>query len=196
MLRRLFSFASGAVFGSALIVGALLYVVGDLDAPSIETAERIAGGAQDFVSAPATASTQATAPAPRVQSGDPARDVARMRARDSFRHFIALAIKPGNQRVALQVELPASTGGFERIWLSDCALGGPADFKCIVEEASSHPEVKVGDAYSAARADIADWMVEDDEGRIHGGFTLRASLRAMKEAQRSAIIGRLAPLPR
>lgn len=196
MLRRLASFATGAAFGSALIVGGLLYVTGDLKAPSIETAGRIAGNAQDFVSPAATASTQATADAPRTSGGDPILEMARLRARDSFRHFIALAIQPGHQRVALQVEMPAAGGGFERIWIAGCALGGPADFLCIVEDEPSHPDVAAGDAYGAARADVTDWIVEAADGQIHGGFSVRASLHSMKEAQRSAIISRLAPLPR
>lgn len=178
-MKRVFGFLMGAVFGAVLIGGLFLAVTTDWDAVRDQTAAR---AAPETDSAPNTVET--------------AVDTARNRARETLAAFDRLAATPGADLVALQVEVPAARGGVENLWMTACTRGGPADYVCTVTGDPSRPEINAGDAYAVVAGDVVDWRIDDESGRIHGAFALRAQLPTMAAEARSALIARLAPLPR
>ncbi|MEO1613612.1 MAG: DUF2314 domain-containing protein [Pseudomonadota bacterium] len=183
-MSEILRFLSGAAFGGALIVGAFVGVTTDW-----ENIEQLAEARGLNTAQPAFAANAAP-------SADPVVAAARLRARDTLRGFAEMAAVEGHRRIGVQVELPAANGGVEYVWMKDCASGGPIDFVCVVEEEPSRAEVKVGDAYAVDSRDIADWIVVDANGVIHGAFSLRAQLPTMPTADRADLISQLAPLPR
>lgn len=181
-MRRILAFLAGGVFAALLIGGPIVFMT--LKSRPVAEQENPAPEPKVVTAAPA----QPTA--------DPALPAARGRANEAWPAFLSLSSGADVRRIKLLAMLPSATGGEEEIWMTDCEAGGPADYLCLIEDTPSRPEVAPGDTYAVARNDIADWLVEMRNGRLHGGFTIRARLPQMEPTERARLLPRLAPLPR
>ena len=192
---RAFRFAGGAIFGVALIGGAL--VVAHLPGAPRTVAAAV------ITSLPTAEIAAADQPAPGASttsadpSRDPAVDIARARALATLDQFLVERDLPGVTAASLLVTVPAPDlpEGLETVWMSRCRETNPGRFTCIVDDSPSTRRLRLGDRHAFSRDDIVDWKYVDGRDRIHGGYTIRAALPAMEANERAAIIPRLAPLP-
>ena len=76
-----------------------------------------------------------------------------------------------------------------------CRETHPGRFTCIVDDSPQSRRLRLGDRHAFTRDAIADWKYTDADERIHGGYTIRATLPTMAADARAEIIPRLAPLP-
>ena len=179
-MRSVLRFLSGAVFGAALIVGVIALGFAMRPAPDAE---------------PAKAATTAK---PSLPARDPGLAAARLRAQETLSLFFAERDGPGVSAASLKVEVPAPdlAAKREHIWMSACRATGDESYACIVDDDPETRNLRLGDRYAFGREEISDWMYVDAKGKINGGFSIRAGLAMMDEAERAATIRRLAPLPR
>ena len=181
-MKRIFAFLAGGVFAALLIGGPIVYMT--LKSTQEPRPEDLAPEPKAVVTPPAQPTL------------DPALPAARERAREALAAFQSLSAQAGVRRIKLLVLLPGASGGEEEIWMTDCEANGPQDYACVIEGASSLPEIAPGDSYAVTKDDIADWIVETRDGRLHGGYTIRVRLPQMEPTERARLLPRLAPLPK
>ena len=82
----------------------------------------------------------------------------------------------------------------EHIWVLVSALAAGE----ITGTLANQPEEfdgQAGDVVTFPQAEVSDWMTYDAQGRIEGGYTIRAMLDQLPADQRDALEAQLAPLP-
>lgn len=129
-----------------------------------------------------------------LASGDAAMAAARKSARASFDSFWTKVNGPGAQgldAVSIKVGIPHSKGS-EHIWMSGCDSRDAQRFACTISNDPVDVPLKLGARYSFDREMISDWMYREN-GKIHGGYSIRALLPTMPKDQAEALSAMLAP---
>ena len=95
---------------------------------------------------------------------------------------------------SLKKPFPVSNGSVEHMWLIDVAAvdGG---FEGRLDNEPRHAYASVGQRYTVGREELTDWLIEDTQGRIWGGYTIRVVLDEMPPNQRAEVEKMLQPLP-
>lgn len=136
-------------------------------------------------------------PVEQVRQDDPAMVAAIEGAQATLAYFFQRA---GDQDVldpAIKVAVPYEAGedAREHIWMNDCGPSPDADLACIVANEPITKLVERGGVHHLYVDEISDWMYFDEQGLIHGGYTLRALLPRLPADQAAGYRDRLAPLP-
>ncbi len=83
----------------------------------------------------------------------------------------------------------------EHMWLVDVkAVDGGFEGR-LDNEPRDATDVRMGARYWVGRAELSDWLIADEQGRVWGGYTLRALLHTMPSDERAAFEQVLQPLP-
>lgn len=97
------------------------------------------------------------------------------------------------ETVALKVAVEHPEGR-EHLWMQPCRADEDAElFICAVANQPAHVSLQPGQPYPFERAAITDWM-DREGGSIRGGYTLRALLPRLPEAEAEALRPLLLPL--
>lgn len=130
-----------------------------------------------------------------VQKDDAAMEKAIADARASLDYFLDLAAKPPADTAGYALKVAVRDGDkVEHIWLTPFRQ----DESKFVGMVNNDPElvknVKAGKPFAFGRDDISDWMYQKD-GKLHGGFTTRALIARMSEAEAAPYRAMLADDP-
>jgi uncharacterized protein YegJ (DUF2314 family) len=121
---------------------------------------------------------------------------ARALARASFGDFWARVTKDrtGMDAVSVKVSIPYGRG-VEHLWMTGCKTHTSEMFECAVSNEPEHVKLRLGVRYRFHADAISDWMYRQD-GKIHGGYSIRALLPTMPTDQAEVMRTMLAPLPK
>lgn len=141
--------------------------------------------------------SQATAQAQVIyfDDHDPAMNQAIIDARSTLPYFFEQASQMDPSRTMLKVGVPYGEDRKEHIWMSYCRAADAGAISCHFANEPEHVPYKLGDQYTFTLDDISDWMWFDDQGFIHGGYTMRVMLPRLPEDQANGLRAQLAPLP-
>lgn len=129
-----------------------------------------------------------------VEADDPAMQAAHAEAQRTFSAYLraAAAPAPGTQNYMVKVKI-ADRFGVEHFWVKDVGRDG-AGFAGVIDNAPvTVKSVKLGQRYAFGADDISDWMYMKD-GKIHGGYTIRALAPKLPPEKQAAIKAMMAPL--
>lgn len=128
-----------------------------------------------------------------VPDSDPAMAAAIGKAQASLDKFLAIAEKPPEDadNIALKVRV-TDANGTEHFWVSPFHRKGEGFAGNIGNDPAVVKSVTFGQEVEFKRADVTDWMYMTD-GKIHGGFTIRALLPHMSEEEALQYQDLLAP---
>jgi len=120
---------------------------------------------------------------------------ARALARASFGDFWTRVSqdRTGLDAISVKVSIPHGRG-VEHLWMTGCEAHGSDMFECAVSNEPQHVKLRLGVRYRFHGDAISDWMYRQD-GKIHGGYSLRALLPTMPAEQADVMKAMLAPLP-
>lgn len=120
---------------------------------------------------------------------------ARALARASFGDFWARVSRDrtGLDAVSVKVSIPHGRG-IEHLWMTGCKAHGAEAFECVVSNEPEHVKLRLGVRYRFPSDAISDWMYRQD-GKIHGGYSIRALLPTLPAEQAEVMKAMLAPLP-
>jgi len=145
-----------------------------------------------------TAEASVAAPekaAVEVSNGDA--EIARLQseARSTFGQFWTRVStdKTGLDAISIKVAVPHASGA-EHLWMTGCKSADAQTFECTVSNEPVQVALKLGARVSFDRAAISDWMYRQD-GKIHGGYSIRALLPTLPVQQAEDMTAMLAPLP-
>lgn len=130
-----------------------------------------------------------------VAEDDRAMAQARQEALSTFDAFWTgvRADRQGKDAISIKVAVPHEYGA-EHLWMTGCKSADAQSFDCVVSNEPVDVALKLGSRYRFERADISDWMYRQN-GRIHGGYSIRALLPTLPTEQAEAMTTMLAPLP-
>jgi uncharacterized protein YegJ (DUF2314 family) len=125
----------------------------------------------------------ANKPATLIESGydEQEMEAAIARARQEVDSFIAELSRPTGENHAVKVPITDSNGT-EHFWLTDLSYRDGQFQGVINNEPGIVKNVKFGEARTAAKADISDWMFMRG-GKLHGNYTMRPLLQAMPKEE-------------
>lgn len=128
-------------------------------------------------------------------TGDLAMNAAGAAARKTLPGFwdTFAAARAGDSGFSIKVRIPYGNSG-EHFWTSDVERSGDVIHARIANDPNYATSVKKGQRIEVDPAAISDWMFWRN-GRIHGGYTLRAMLPRLSKKQAGEWRVRLAPLP-
>jgi len=130
-----------------------------------------------------------------VAEGDTGMASARDGALSTFDQFWSRvsADKSGLDAISIKVAVPHANGS-EHLWMTGCQSGDAQKFNCVVSNEPIDVALKLGARYQFSRGEISDWMYRQD-GKIHGGYSIRELLPKMPADQAAQMTAMLAPLP-
>ena len=122
-------------------------------------------------------------------------DLSQIAARGTFDQFWTRIStdRRGLDAISIKVAVPHDTGS-EHLWMTGCQSADAQSFDCVVSNEAVNVPLKLGSRYKFERAAISDWMYRQ-EGKIHGGYSIRVLLPTLPEQQAKAMTAMLAPLP-
>ena len=129
-----------------------------------------------------------------VKTDDPTMLAARADAQASLSSFLEKAANPapGTENYAVKVKIQDEYG-VEHFWVTPF-LETPTGFKGMI---SNDPavvrKVRAGQSYEFTREDVSDWMYMKD-GKIHGGYSIRALLPSLPKKEADQYRAMLAEL--
>jgi len=131
-----------------------------------------------------------------VASDDKGMANARLSALSTFDQFWSRISKDqsGLDAISIKVAVPHAQG-FEHLWMTGCQSRDAQQFDCVVSNEPVDVPLKLGARYQFARSAISDWMYRQD-GKIHGGYSIRELLPTMPADQAAQMNAMLAPLPK
>ncbi|MEW4455125.1 DUF2314 domain-containing protein [Bremerella sp. JC817] len=122
----------------------------------------------------------------QINSNDDAYKQTVIDAQKSLDTFRAMLPADGSHRMDAMIKFRFTDGDFSAfMWLFSTRLderGFAAVFFEVPEQVTS---VEVGDEAVVTPDEVIDWMVNDD-GNLHGGFSIRYQRERMPEAERAA----------
>lgn len=108
------------------------------------------------------------------------------KARSTVDTLVAALKAPKPTQASFQVKKLFEDGGMsEAIWLSDISLEGDLFSGTIGNEPQQLKSIKFGQSATVAKSEISDWMFIDD-GKLSGGFSIRAMRENMTPAERTS----------
>ena len=105
-----------------------------------------------------------------------------------------LAAPQAGRRYSVKKAFPTADG-MEHMWLVDVKVVGGGFEGVLDNDPRDAPDAVIGRTYMVKRDEISDWLITDDQERIWGGYTIRAHLATLPEAERRAREAQLQPLP-
>jgi uncharacterized protein YegJ (DUF2314 family) len=118
-----------------------------------------------------------------VQPDDPRMTKAFAEARSTVEQFIHALQNPKPSQLHFSVKVPIGEGDDVRhIWLDSVQFQDGKFTGIVGNEPGTMTVINVGDGISAAPEEISDWMYVED-GKLIGGFTLRAIRAGMSERE-------------
>ncbi len=99
----------------------------------------------------------------------------------------------GLDAISIKVAVPHQNGP-EHLWMTGCKSADAQAFNCFVSNKPVRVSLELGKQYSFERGAISDWMYRQD-GKIYGGYSIRALLPTLPADQAEAMTAMLAPLP-
>lgn len=116
-------------------------------------------------------------------------------ARGTFNQFWARISedRDGLDAISIKVAVPHDLGS-EHLWMTGCQSVDAQSFDCVVSNEAVSVPLKLGSRYRFERAAISDWMYRQN-GKIHGGYSIRVLLPTLPAQQAQAMTAMLAPLP-
>ena len=124
-----------------------------------------------------------------VPNGDAEMDAAIAKAQNLLPQFWAKYAKPAGFGLKVAIR---DAGNTEHFWLADLRRDATGLSGVIANEPVYVKSVKYGQRYVIPEGDISDWMYVKD-GKIVGGYTLRAMLKHMPAVEAAELKSRLAP---
>ncbi len=85
--------------------------------------------------------------------------------------------------------------GVEHMWLVDVKVVDTGFEGLLDNDPRDAKDAVSGQRYTVARDELTDWNIIDEQGRIWGGYTIRAVLGQLPADQRAAMKQALQPLP-
>lgn len=130
----------------------------------------------------------------KVAAEDPAMKAAYDQAKRTFSTYLARAAAPapGTDKYMVKVRIQDKYG-VEHMWVKDVRRSSGGFVGVIDNEPITIHSVKLGDSYPFTPENVSDWMYMKD-GKIHGGYTIRALLPKLPPAKAKAVGEMLAPL--
>jgi uncharacterized protein YegJ (DUF2314 family) len=127
-----------------------------------------------------------------VSSDDAAMSAAIAKAQATLDDFLKVADHPpeGTSDFALKVKI-ADGDKVEHFWVIPFSRKGDGFTGTIADKPELVMTVSEGQAYDFPRSDISDWMYTQN-GKIHGGQTIRALLPHMKADEAARVKAMLA----
>ncbi|WP_165793777.1 YegJ family protein [Hyphococcus luteus] len=118
-----------------------------------------------------------------VATNDAAVNAAMKEARASLPQFFAKAAdpQPGTEAYALKVKVE-DKNGVEHFWVTPFSKTDDGFTGVINNEAAVVEKVSLGEPYAFTADEISDWMYVQN-GKIHGGYTIRAMLPSMPKEE-------------
>ncbi len=101
--------------------------------------------------------------------------------------------RTGLDAISIKVAVPHDNGS-EHLWMTGCQSADAQSFDCVVSNNPVQVSLALGSRYQFTRADVSDWMYRQD-GKIHGGYSIRELLPSMPADQAEQMSAILAPLP-
>lgn len=90
---------------------------------------------------------------------------------------------PGVESFALKVAIPYGANRHEHFWLTDIERHGDKISGIISNDPNNAVRVHKGDRYEFAEADISDWLIRRNGGKMVGNETMRPLLKRMPKEQ-------------
>lgn len=120
---------------------------------------------------------------------------ARTDARATFGEFWSrvTADRSGIDAIGIKVSIPHAEG-VEHLWMTGCRTGDLDSFECVVSNEPKAVPLELGSRFTFDTDAISDWMYRKD-GKIHGGYSIRALLPTLPEDEAESMREMLAPLP-
>jgi uncharacterized protein YegJ (DUF2314 family) len=119
-----------------------------------------------------------------VSDDDPMMAAAIEKARSTADRFIAANAAPTANQADFAVKVPVRDGEHvEHMWMIAVRHENGRLFGTINNEPLDVTTVQLGDQFQIAKNEISDWMYVDD-GKLVGGYTLRALRDEMTEEDR------------
>ncbi|MGC1275266.1 MAG: DUF2314 domain-containing protein [Planctomycetaceae bacterium] len=114
------------------------------------------------------------------------------KAQSTVDEFIAALNAPKSNQTGFSVKYPLTVdGGAEHIWVSDVRYENETFVGVLGNVPVNATAVKLGDEVTIPKGDVSDWMYLE-EGRLVGGYTIRA-LREIMPAEQRAEFDKNAP---
>jgi uncharacterized protein YegJ (DUF2314 family) len=95
----------------------------------------------------------------------------------------------------VKVALPTKDGTDEIIWVSPFGLRDGSFVGVLANEPAGLEGLAIGDVIAFDRAQVRDWYVFGDDGRMYGSYTTRVMLPDMSPETRSQIVEMLSENP-
>ena len=115
---------------------------------------------------------------------DPAYQETITRARETLDAFREMLPRFDASSALIKTELSDGIGcGF--VWLFNTEIVGPDFTAELFEVPPSVPHLKIGQSFRISAEDVLDWMI-NDEGKLHGGFSLRYHRENLAPHERDA----------
>ncbi len=119
-----------------------------------------------------------------LRSDDPAYLATIARAQETLDSFREMLPRFDASAALVKTELEDGTGrGF--VWLFNTQIDGPDFTAELFEVPPSVAALRVGQSFRIRAEDVLDWMVNDD-GSLHGGFSLRYHRETLEPHERDA----------
>ncbi|KQV45399.1 DUF2314 domain-containing protein [Duganella sp. Root336D2] len=106
-------------------------------------------------------------------------------AQDTLGEFRHLLVDASQQKFPLVKTLLSEPDYRAYIWLSVVSHDSVGFVGEIFELPSGFKEYLVGDQIEVPDSEVKDWMI-NDEGKLHGGYSLRYARSKMSDAERAA----------
>ena len=122
-----------------------------------------------------------------VKKDDPKMNAAIAKACETARKFIGVLNDPQPNQSAFSVKMEVDDGKqAEFMWLAPVQFDGQMFVGTLANDAELVHNVKIGQRMTVAPDKISDWMYVED-GKLVGGFTIRAMRDAMPDDERSKL---------
>ncbi len=119
-----------------------------------------------------------------VEDNDPKMQAAIEKARKSVNTFIQAMANPQPSQSQFMVKMAFRDGKIvEHMWLSSVRYNSGKFYGSIENYPDKLTTVKLGDSAEVKKDEISDWMYVGD-GRLVGGYTIRALLDSMPADER------------
>lgn len=127
-----------------------------------------------------------------VATDDAAMNEAMDKARQTLPDFLAKADNPpaGTSNYALKVKIE-DENGVEHFWVTPFLKTENGFTGVINNEPATVRSVRLGQSYAFSPDEVSDWMYMKD-GKIHGGYTIRAMLPTLTKKEASQMRAMLA----
>lgn len=95
----------------------------------------------------------------------------------------------------VKVAVPVEGGGVEVIWVSPFGMQDGAFVGLLANRPQSIKDKQVGDPITFSEAQVRDWYIYGDDGKMYGSYTTRVMLADMSASSAARVREMLSPSP-